>query len=248
MLRNVNGVRPVGRGGWFVVVGMWLALGSCDAPQPAGKTPATVPVAAKPSAAAPTVSTSPSVPKPEPKDKVRKHWKVVTEADFESHGKVYAKDGTIVLEAGSPMTGIVWTGPLPTEDYEVTLEAMRVEGSDFFCGMTFPVGDSPCTFIIGGWGGCVVGLSNVDDMNASENETTSAPTFENGQWYRIRLRVTKETIKAWVGGEKMFELARRDRRFSVWDEQLPCRPLGIATWFTKAALRDFAIRKLKDTP
>ncbi len=248
MLRNVNDVRPVGRGWWLAVLAIWLGLGSCDAPQPARKVVATAPVVAKPSATAPVASTSPSVPQPKSKAKVMEHWEVVTEADFELHGKVYAKDGTIVLEAGSPMTGIVWTGPLPTKDYEVTLEAMRVEGGDFFCGMTFPVGDSPCTFIVGGWGGSVVGLSNVDDMSACENETTTAVMFENGQWYRIRLRVTKEAITGWIDGKKQFELARNDRRFSIWSEQLPCRPFGIATWYTKAALRNIRVRKLDAAP
>ena len=57
-------------------------------------------------------------------------------------------------------------------DYEVTLEAMRVDGNDFFCGMTFPAGKDPCTLIVGGWGGTVVGLSSINGMDASENETT----------------------------------------------------------------------------
>ena len=37
-------------------------------------------------------------------------------------------------------------------DYELRLEAKRVEGGDFFCGLTFPVGKEYCTLILGGWG------------------------------------------------------------------------------------------------
>ena len=58
------------------------------------------------------------------------------------------------------MTGITWTNEVPTNNYEISLEAMRVEGSDFFCALTFPVGNDPCSFIVGGWGGGVVGLSS----------------------------------------------------------------------------------------
>ncbi|MBN2588491.1 MAG: hypothetical protein JXA96_01410 [Sedimentisphaerales bacterium] len=60
------------------------------------------------------------------------------------------------------MQGIYWTGPLVTMSYEITLEAMRVEGSDFFCGLTFPVDENPCTLIPGGWGGTLCGLSCIN--------------------------------------------------------------------------------------
>ena len=67
-------------------------------------------------------------------------WKVT---DFAGHGEVTVKDGTLVLEMGQ-MTGITWTNDLPRMNYELSLEAMRVEGSDFFCGLTFPVAKDPC--------------------------------------------------------------------------------------------------------
>src|SRR5262249_41529542 len=59
-------------------------------------------------------------------------WKIT---DFAGHGDVTVKDGTIRLETGI-MTGITWSNDLPRINYEITLEAMRVEGSDFFCGLT----------------------------------------------------------------------------------------------------------------
>src|SRR5215218_10328141 len=65
---------------------------------------------------------------------------------FIGQGVVTVEDGRIVLAAGRDMTGITWAGPaLPTRDYELALEAMRLEGSDFFAGITFPVGDSHCS-------------------------------------------------------------------------------------------------------
>ena len=93
-----------------------------------------------------------------------KGWK---KTQFGGEGKVEVKDGRIVLHSGGPMTGITWTEDFPKIDYEISLEAMRVDGSDFFCGLTFPVGDKPCSFIVGGWGGGVVGLSSIDGSDAS---------------------------------------------------------------------------------
>lgn len=176
------------------------------------------------------------------------NWQVVREADFEHHGQVQMNEEAIVLDAGNPATGIRWIGGVPREGYEVTLEAMRVEGSDFFCGMTFPVGDSHCTWIVGGWGGSVVGLSNIDDQHAAENATTSGMMFDSGRWYRLRLRVTPAKIEAWIDGVQKVDQEREGHRFSIWAEQYPVRPFGIATWYTKAALRNMVVKDVGTEP
>ncbi len=103
---------------------------------------------------------------------------------FVAEGAVKVESGQIVMEAGRPMTGITWAGAkLPTTSYEIALQAMRVDGRDFFAGITFPVADSYCSLILGGWGGTVVGLSSINGQDASENDTSQSVTFESGRWY-----------------------------------------------------------------
>src|SRR4029077_5162484 len=111
--------------------------------------------------------------------------------------------GVIVLNMGDPFTGINWTNEVPKIDYEVALDAMRVSGSDFFCGLTVPVGTNFCSLIVGGWGGSLVGISSLDHMDASENETTRTMNFEQGRWYRIRMRVVPGKIQAWIDQERV---------------------------------------------
>lgn len=171
-------------------------------------------------------------------------WKVLTQGVFASGGKVHVDDGAIVLERGSRQTGIAWTGDFPRDSYEVTFEARRVDGMDFFCGLTFPVGQEPCTLILGGWGGSVVGLSNVDGMHAAENETTEGMNFQAGRWYAVRLRVTPKKIEAWIDDEQQIDLERGTHRFSVWFEQEQCRPFGVSTWDTTGALRNIRLKRL----
>ncbi len=166
---------------------------------------------------------------------------------FGGEADVEVKESRIVMAAGSPMTGITWTGDFPKIEYEIALEAMRVDGSDFFCGLTFPVGDSPCSFIVGGWGGGVVGLSSIDGSDASENETTKYQEFESGRWHAVRVRVTKEKIEAWLDKTQMVDLETKDRRMSIRPEVELSRPLGISCYATKAALRDIKVRRLADT-
>lgn len=170
-------------------------------------------------------------------------WKTPS---FGGEGTVEVKDGAIVLGLGESMTGIAWEGDeLPKIDYEVTLEGMRTNGVDFFCTTTFPVNDTWCSFVVGGWGGTVVGLSSVDFYDASENQTATFMAFENKQWYRIRIRVTRDKIQAWIDDEKKVDLPHKKHKISIRFECDPCKPFGISSWCTEGRIRNIRIRKLK---
>lgn len=164
--------------------------------------------------------------------------------DFAGRGEVKVENGSIILGEGV-MTGITWTNHLPASmNYEIALDAMRVEGSDFFCGLTFPVGKDPCSLIVGGWGGGVVGLSSLDGEDAANNETTKVAEFEKGRWYAIKLSVQPSRIQGWIDGEKYVDVDTTDRKISIRIEVELSRPLGIASWNTKAALKNLRMRKL----
>jgi hypothetical protein len=164
---------------------------------------------------------------------------------FGGEGAVKVEHNQIVLETGRSLTGITWTGrELPKTNYEIALEAMRVEGHDFFAGVTFPVGDSHCSLILGGWGGSVVGLSSINFQDASENETSQSMDFTNGKWYEVRIRVTSEKIQTWLDGRQIIDQAIKDNKISVRMEVEASKPLGIATWKTKGAVRNIRMRRL----
>jgi Domain of Unknown Function (DUF1080) len=164
---------------------------------------------------------------------------------FGGDGDVRVEGGRIVLERGNDMTGITWTGARSTVSYEIELEAMRVAGDDFFCGLTFPVNDTFCSFIVGGWAGAIVGLSSLDGRDASDNETTRIRSFEKDRWYRIHVRVTAERIQARIDDEIYADVAIAGRRIGIRPEVAPSRPLGIASWRTTAALRNIRMRMLE---
>ncbi|HEY2931352.1 MAG TPA: DUF1080 domain-containing protein [Acidobacteriota bacterium] len=175
--------------------------------------------------------------------KTLKNWQPT---NFGGEGPVSVENGQIILAMGGDLTGITWAGgPLPQLNYEISLEAMKLDGNDFFCGLTFPVAASHCSFIVGGWGGGTVGLSSLDGEDASENETSQTRSFARNRWYRIRVRVTEPKIEAWIDDEKMVDVVTKGRRISIRIEVDPSRPLGIATWRTKAALRDIKLRRVK---
>lgn len=164
------------------------------------------------------------------------------ETPFGGEGLVRVRDGQIILEFGEPLTGITWRGPYPRTSYELRLEAQRLAGSDFFCGLTFPVGADACSLILGGWGGAVVGLSNLDGLDASENETSTLIRFENHRWYRVLLRVLPGRITAWLDDETIVAVDTAGRRIGIRPEVELSRPLGISAYRTRAALRRLAVR------
>ncbi len=169
-------------------------------------------------------------------------WK---KTNFGGEGEIAVKDGQIDMEFGYSLTGITYAKQdLPRTSYELRLEAMRVDGIDFFCGLTFPVEDSHCSFIVGGWAGTVVGLSNIDGKDASDNETTKYMNFKTKQWYRIKVRVTPERIQAWIDDQLVVNQSIVGRKIGLRNEVDPSVPLGICAWETKAALRNIQIRRL----
>lgn len=175
--------------------------------------------------------------------KTLQHWK---STEFGGQGLVRVKNGMIEMQQGSELTGITWTGePLPKINYEISLAAQRIEGNDFFCGLTFPVNDNPCSYIIGGWGGGVVGISSLDGLDAANNDTTRYQTFEKGRWYRIRIHVTENGLMAWINEQQMIGVVTKGRKISIRTEVELSRPLGIACYSTVAGLKDVRIRELE---
>ena len=167
------------------------------------------------------------------------------EIPFAGHGEVHCQAGLVVLSMGDPFTGIIWTNDFPKINYEVALDAMRLMGSDFFCALTVPVGDIFCSLIVGGWGGSLVGISSLDGMDASENETTKFSNFESGRWYRIRLRVTEKKIEGWIDKEKLIDVAIGEHKIGLRPGDIEmCKPFGLAAWQTSSALREMKYRRV----
>lgn len=153
------------------------------------------------------------------------------------------------ISVGTDLNGVRWSGPLPSVPYEVELEARRMSGSDFFCGLTFPVrsGKECVTLIVGGWGGNLVGISSIDGLDASENSTASQYEFENHRWYRIRVQVGGERLQAWIDDRQVVDAFTEEQKLSLRAGPIEaCAPFGLATWLTSAEIRGAKWRGLAD--
>ena len=167
---------------------------------------------------------------------------------FGGEGEVTAAAGVLTIGMGVDLSGITWKGDFPKQNFEVSLDARRVDGNDFFCGLTFPVGDDHCSLILGGWGGGVVGLSSINGEDAANNATTKIMSFDNNRWYAVRIRVTAERIECFLDDEQVIDQVLADSVLSVRQEVIPSQPLGIATYCTTAEIRGIRWRPVPDPP
>ena len=178
--------------------------------------------------------------------KTLENWE---EIQFGGEGEIEITEGAIHMESGDPLTGIrvVEDLPLPKTNYELAFESIKYEGDDFFAAATFPVGDSFCTLVVGGWGGTLVGLSNLDGEDASENATKQRRKFEPNQWYAIRVRVVPDKITAWIDDEKVIDQSIKGVKVSIRNDVIATTPLGITSFMTVSGLRNIRILSLDES-
>ncbi len=169
--------------------------------------------------------------------------------DAGASGNVELRDDLMIIGTGESLTGAVYkkADKLPVTNYEISLEAERLEGLDFFCGLTFPVGDlKTClTLVLGGWGGSVTGLSSIDGMDASENSTGHYRRFEDKKWYRVKVRVTPANVTVWCNDEKIIDFDTEGRKLGLRPGSIEdYAPLSLTTYQTTAAIRNIRVKAL----
>lgn len=171
------------------------------------------------------------------------NWEIT---NFGTQGPVRVSGGNMIIGMGEGCSGITWTSDFPKQNFEVGLEARKTGGNDFFCGLTFPVQEDFCSLIVGGWGGPVVGLSTIDGLDASENETRLLRNFEKDVWYSIRLQVSGDQIIVWIDDEKLVDFPYQNHKIGIRPEVSLSRPFGICTWYTAAEIRNFWFREFPE--
>ncbi|MBB5040010.1 3-keto-disaccharide hydrolase [Prosthecobacter dejongeii] len=167
------------------------------------------------------------------------NWEAV---DMGGSGEVTVEGGQMVINQGESLSGVVYkkVEELPLTNYEITVQAKRLQGVDFFCGLTFPIGDvKKCaTLVCGGWGGSVTGISSIDDLNAANNATGTYQRYEDDKWYTIRLRVTPENLSVWVDEKQVVDQDIKGRKVALREGPIDAyAPLSLTTYNTMAAIK-----------
>jgi hypothetical protein len=142
--------------------------------------------------------------------------------------------GEMLIRQGDSLSGAIYkkAKALPIERYEIALEAKRTAGVDFFCGLTFPVGnlETCATLVLGGWGGSVTGIYQ---------------RYEDDKWYAVRLRVTPENLSAWIDGKQVVDIDIAGRKVGLRAGPMESYvPLSLTTYNTAASIRKVVFKPL----
>jgi len=174
------------------------------------------------------------------------------QAGIPDEGAISVEKGELTVRTGLPMSGCKFAAwdeqGLPGTNYAITYEAMRVEGDDIFGMCTFPVAShaAHATFVIGGWGGTLTGISSIDFKDASENSTRAEQRFENGTWHRVRIEVRPDDLRAWVNDRLVVNVSIKGRSVTLRPGFIDhCLPFGFATWNTVGRVRAVVVETLK---
>jgi hypothetical protein len=187
----------------------------------------------------------------------RREWKLLSDefapawkpSSMPEEGKVLIQNSEITLQPGQPMTGVrfdAWNSAgLPLTRYSIEYEAMRVEGNDFFGTVTFPVNDSHVSLVVGGWGGTLVGISSIDDMDASENTTTGNARFENNRWHKVRIEVRDDDLRVLINNKLFVNTSTKGHKLSLRAGDIEkCLPFGFTSYATQSRIRNVLIHRL----
>ncbi len=162
---------------------------------------------------------------------------------FAGGGRVHVEDGEIRIEAGRPFAGIVLREALPGSGWEIAFEAKRTVGTKDISSVNFSVGPSTCSLVVGGFDGSLVGLQEVDGQSLDRSPMCKRLSFETNRWYRVRLRVTRAKIQAWIEEEQVADLPVAGHTFKSYEIFRPL--LSVYTYETSSALRSIRLRRLK---
>ena len=169
-------------------------------------------------------------------------WAAVSDAN------IVEDDGVLRIGWAETLAAARWEGDVPSVPFELEMQARRVDGTDFFCAITFPArgADQCVTMVAGGWGGALVGISSIDEKDASDNETTMHHRFENGRWYQFRILCDGKRISTWIDGKQVINGSIEGKRLSLRPGPISvCAPFGLATWQTTGEIRGMRWRRMK---
>ena len=160
-------------------------------------------------------------------------------------GQVHVEDGRMVLGAGEPYTGVVWTRAAPKTAYEIRAEITPPGGAWF---LLFPLGSSHhCALVIGRSGNrATVELDSVDGKSGLGSIAPKGLALAAGPRHQLRLRVATRWIDAWLDDTHLVSLPTRGRRFAANPAWPAVKSFGFgAASETESAVGNVALRLLK---
>lgn len=157
-------------------------------------------------------------------------------------GEVEIDGRQLVLNPGDPLTGVSWFGPMPTDEFEVTVET-KIDDAEML-SVAFPVGTERAAIQLDA-GNRKAGLYHVDGTDPRDNPMAAIFDGAVAGWHQLRIRVTAQHVQAWLNGQPIANQDRLESTFGAPDGYHPMHPLSMVASNGSASLRNIRIRTLE---
>lgn len=158
-----------------------------------------------------------------------------------SPGEVTVEGRQILLKPGEPLSGVSWSGPMPAQDFEVTLEA-KVDDAELL-SIAFPIGTDRAAVQLDA-NNRRAGLFSIDGTGLRDDPMAAPFDGAVAGWHQLRIRVTQDHVQAWLNAQPITDQARSGSTFGAPDGYLPLHDLSIFASRGAAALRNIRIRRI----
>ncbi len=148
------------------------------------------------------------------------------------------KDGTVLQESLADNIRL-WFGNPDWKNYEFTLQARKVGGSEGFLILFRGISDEEFYWCnLGGWGNMRHSLEKgLKGIQWGAVGPAVDGKIEENKWYDIRIRCENEHIQVWLDNETLLD-------FNDTTEPHLAGRVGIGTWSTKAQYRNIQVKDL----
>lgn len=157
-------------------------------------------------------------------------------------GEVEIDGRQIVLNTGDPLTGVSWFGPMPTKDFEITVEA-KIDDAELI-SVAFPVGTERAAIQLDA-DNRKAGLYHIDGTGLHDDPMAAIFDGSVAGWHQLRIRVTEQRVQTWLNGQSIADQERTGSSFGAPEGFSPMHPLSMVASNGSASLRNIRIRTLE---
>ncbi|MBI9016357.1 MAG: DUF1080 domain-containing protein [Phycisphaerae bacterium] len=159
----------------------------------------------------------------------------------DNEGGIWAIEGDELVQSSLSTDVHLKFGDTLWNDFELTLEAKKIEGSEgFLILFRAPDSENFYWFNIGGWGNTQHAIQKEVNGNRSTITSHITGSINTDQWYNIRILCEGNNFKAYLDDVKIFD-------YTDIDNPISAGAVGVGTWSTKARFRNIQVKNLTGT-
>ena len=152
---------------------------------------------------------------------------------------LWSREGNEIVQSSSNENVRLLFGDTAWQNYEFTLQAQKVGGSEGFLILFRANGENFYWCNLGGWGNTLHAIEKgTPGVRWGVFGSQISGSIETGKWYDIRIRCEGNHFQVWLDGNKLFDFTDNTTTVHLSGQ------VGVGTWVTQARYRNFVVTDL----